>query len=65
MDTLDDAVEAAAGVAEALGASAELVEVISSLGNDVVEKLELNASFCSASDLDVEIDLLIRHLKMF
>lgn len=40
----DDAVELAAGVAEALLAGAEGAEVLGGLGDDVVEELEVDAA---------------------
>ena len=40
----DDTVELGAGVAEALLASAESTEVLSRLGDDIVEELEVDAA---------------------
>lgn len=40
----DDTVELGAGIAEALLTSAESTEVLSRLGDDIVEKLEVDAT---------------------
>lgn len=52
----DDAVEARAGVAEAVLASAELTEVLRRLRHVAVEKLEGDAPCGLVVDLDVELE---------
>jgi hypothetical protein len=43
-ESLDDAMELAASVSEALFASGESTEVLSSLGNNFVEQVEIDAT---------------------
>ena len=53
-EVIDDSVEGASLVAKAFLASAELPEVLGSLGDDIVIELEDDAASLAATNVDVE-----------
>lgn len=54
---MDDAVKGTVLIAESALASAQLVEVLSSFGDDIVVELEGDAATVAVSDGNVEVDV--------